>query len=167
MVGQTSTCCSHSTCPFCAGVVLNGWLPGWVTSFTLTLFLVYVAWGSAGKAGKLVQKERQEKGQHGRGDGAEDGTGQNDRLLPEQDQQQQGNDPVPQHPSGYNKVLNWCRCAGRGCGCLCTSMISRDLGGQMLRACLEARCPGEWLWELQADHVRLLCGGLVLKLTPP
>ena len=123
---QTSSMAQASDLSSCAGVVLNGWLPGWVTSFTLTFFLVYVAWGSAGKAGKLVEKEHREKGQQSGGDRAEGDQGQDDRLLPEQDQQQQGNGPVPHHHSVYNRVLNWCRCALQCLsGRLCPSLVSR------------------------------------------
>ena len=95
-------------------MVLNGWLPSWATSFTLTFFLVYVAWGSAGKAGQLVQKERQDRERQGHGD--EQQSQEQQQLLDgeeqEQEHQQQGGNgpvPMPVEHSRVDKLLDWCR----------------------------------------------------------
>ena len=42
-------------------MLLNAILPEWVTAFTLTFVLAYVAYGSASKAAKLVKQESEDQ----------------------------------------------------------------------------------------------------------
>ena len=43
------------------GVLLNAVMPHWLTSFTLTFFLGYIAYNTAKKAAGLVKQETEQK----------------------------------------------------------------------------------------------------------
>ena len=81
-------------------MVLNGWLPTWVTSFTLIFFLCYVAWGSTTKAQSLFQKERSEQSSS---QGHQD---QEQRLLSDHETNGGAGVLPPK-----NVVIDWCKCA--------------------------------------------------------